>query len=904
MARRAMAGKPSSGRRSVGRSLGRSVIHSVIRGCDDALVRPIGGECVDVARASPRPFDASRVSSPVVDDDECQRDDDRSIDANAIGDDDGTISPATMTTSTSSSMDRATDLLDRDDPQTRTRSPFSTPHRRTPVIRRRFERLHRASRDASSISRRTRAFVRVVTPMTIASISSMRSRAPSARVKRAVKVRTLDARARARRSRARVALDARVSDESERFDAFEDDDEGAERGERANVRASDGEFAVKAEVSASAESVWRALSRGENLSEFVPTLLVAKRGPKQYASTETEVRVIAIDYTLFTPRMLNTVNVRVVDKSRGAPNWLNGPAWLGFVARNIDERSEFMLVGSFCIYPILGESYKCEVEYRAELKPLRYEVNAETRRRAVENSIPFIISSITKKAMKRDQERLRSPGFLPQLEAPFGVGGFANAEKATEANAFVPSGYLGLSEIKVPMIANGEPAKTSVVPSEEPGAVAAAANVRMRSRGEKSSSNKVSAPRSWQAIGVGAPGKKWFDSDITPFENPGSLEIHMRRYDTDSLLHRRCLAAVRIEAPANLVWELLTNYENMARFVPNLMHSEFIQRYGSEMAKSSATENTKRVRLRQVFVKCELFHAVEEATAMDIVQKDDKGELQFRMLQNARFGALQGKWLVVPAGEFATVLKFAIEGVVASSENEFPAKKPPRDPLDERIAFDEISTMLKQAREFMEGVAKKKVKSYDKSVKINVGDLALKGPGMSQDDEELVQMEISSSTSGRERDGRDNELSALKRAFLAAGFGANETMPNRATLRTLGQWELIKRVEKLGGFVEVASSLQWRTYATRPRGYWTLRNLEKEIIEFIANSDDPSVYLKPKVMPSRKSFAEAGRSDIVNALKRLGGSIKVAEQIGLNLNEERAKAGTRPATSKSTDEED
>ena len=91
MARRAMAGKPSSGRRSVGRSLGRSVIHSVIRGCDDALVRPIGGECVDVARASPRPFDASRVSSPVVDDDECQRDDDRSIDANAIGDDDGTI---------------------------------------------------------------------------------------------------------------------------------------------------------------------------------------------------------------------------------------------------------------------------------------------------------------------------------------------------------------------------------------------------------------------------------------------------------------------------------------------------------------------------------------------------------------------------------------------------------------------------------------------------------------------------------------------------------------------------------------------------------------------------------------------------------------------------------------------
>ena len=694
-------------------------------------------------------------------------------------------------------------------------------------------------------------------------------------------------------------------DEDEDDEVYDEDDD-VDDGDEA---AKSAEVSVKVELTASAEAVWRSLSRGENLSEFVPTLLVSKRGPKQYASTETEVRLIAMDYTLFTPRMLNTVNVRVMDKSKGAPSWANGPAWLGFVARNIDERSEFMLVGSFVINPIMGESYKCEVEYRAELKPLRYEVNAETLRRAVENSIPFVIASITKKAMQRDQERLRSPTFLPQLEAPFRVGGFSNTTKAADANTLMPSGYLGLSEVNVPMVSNGDPSKSSGGSRDESDdatsmAATAAVNVRMRPRGEKTSSStsKASAPKSWQAIGVGAPGKKWFDSDITPFENPGSLEIHMRRYDTDSLLHRRCLAAVRIEAPAALVWELLTTYENMAKFVPNLMHSEFIQRYGSEITSRDDNENTKRLRLRQVFVKCELFHAVEEAAAMDLVQKDDKGELQFRMLQNPRFGALQGKWLVVPAGEYATVLKFAIEGVIASSGNDVPGKKQ-RDPLDERIAFQEISTMLKQARDFMEGVSKKKVKSYDSNVDVSVGDLVLKGSNMSSDEEDIIESEISPAVrDGRRkrRNGQD-ELFELKRELLAAGFGIDGTMPNRSTLRSLGQWETIKRVEKLGGFVEVASALKWRTYASRPRGYWTLRNLEKEILEFIANSDDPEIYLNPKVLPSRKAFAEAGRTDIVNALKRLGGSIKVAEQIGLDLNEERAKAGTRPSISKDDD---
>ena len=675
-------------------------------------------------------------------------------------------------------------------------------------------------------------------------------------------------------------------------DLPEDEDEDEEyeydAAEAATDASEDASATMAVDVMASPESVWRCLSRGENLSEFVPTLLVAKRGPKSYGSTETEVRLLAMDYTLFTPRMLNTVSVRIVDRSTGPPSWQNGPATLGFVARNVDDRSEFSLSGSFCISPIFGESYKCRVEYRAELKPLRYAVPVKILQRAVEESLPFVIASVTKQAVKRDQQRLRAPQFLPQLETPFGANA---AVKQREEETLMPGSYLGLSEVNVPI-----PNPSSSQDDEDDSAASAASTVHMRPRGEKQNAKQTGAPTSWRAIGGGAtPGKKWFSSDITPFQLPGSLEVHMRRYDTDSLLHRRALGAVRVEAPPALVWELLTNFDNMPMFVPHLVHTEFIQRYASEPVRKDAAEVTKRMRLRHVFLKCELFHMVEESTALDLVQKDDKGELQFRVLQNPRFGALQGKWLVVPADDDAkaTVLKFAIEGVVKSQGNDVPSRK--IDPLKERIAFEEISTMLKLARDFMESVANKKVKSYG-SVDINVADLVLKGEQRSMDEDAIIKGEMSISSTRRQRsqDEIQDDVAELKSELVQLGFGRNKVMPSRKELRKGRHWDVIKRIEGLGGFVEVAKRLDWESLQKRPRGYWNLRTLELEISDFIANSDDPQVYTNPRVMPSQRALRDGGRADIVNALKRFGGAVKVAESINFEVNEERLKAATRP----------
>lgn len=694
---------------------------------------------------------------------------------------------------------------------------------------------------------------------------------PSTRASRSP--RALDRRARVVgvSSSASRSVDASTSwdedeDAEETDGAFGEGDASARAGGRGDR---DAVASARVDVMASAESVWRSLSRGDNLSKFVPTLLVSKIGPKQYGSTETEVRLLAMDYTLFTPRMLNTVSVRVVDKSRGPPNWENGPAKLAFVARNVDERSDFILVGSFCIFPIFGESYKCRVEYRAELKPIRYSVPGQLLRKAVEESIPFVIASLTKQAVKNDQRRLRSPAIFAELETSFGS---TRSLTQKSPDSLTPSGYLGLSEVTVPM----PNADTSQ--DEE----TTASTVRMRPRGEQP---KANVPKSWRAIGGGLPGEKWFSNDITPFEKPGALEVHMRRYDSDSLLHRRALAAVRIEAPPALVWDLLTTYENMPQFIPHLMHVEFIQRYSAAMVPGES-ETVKRLRLRQVFVKCELFHAVEESTGMDVVQKDNRTELQFRILQNPKFGALQGKWLVVPTeNSTATVLKFAIEGVVRR-ESDVGTKI--IDPLNERIVFEEISTMLKKARDFMESIANKKVESFG-SVNIKVADLVLKGAGMSMDEEDIVEEQtlagslISDAPVKRRAEESDERFRSLKAELSDLGFGENDTMPTREQLRAGRHWDAIEKIESLGGFVRVAQKLDWASAKTRPRGYWTLRTLELEIKDFIASSEDPSVRRNPDAMPSQKALRDAGRADIVNALKRLGGAEKVAASLNLEF---------------------
>lgn len=53
-------------------------------------------------------------------------------------------------------------------------------------------------------------------------------------------------------------------------------------------------------------------------------------------------------------------------------------------------------------------------------------------------------------------------------------------------------------------------------------------------------------------------------------------EVHLRRLDQLDFLHRRAVSAITINAPIEAVWQVLTDYDHLAEFVPNLAISERI----------------------------------------------------------------------------------------------------------------------------------------------------------------------------------------------------------------------------------------------------------------------------------------------------------------------------------------
>jgi len=130
---------------------------------------------------------------------------------------------------------------------------------------------------------------------------------------------------------------------------------------------------------------------------------------------------------------------------------------------------------------------------------------------------------------------------------------------------------------------------------------------------------------SWQAAQgnttSGAQGGRWFDEivDADAAEDlstsaPGSIEVHNRRYDTPAVYHRRTLSAVRIEAQPSLVWKVLTAYESLAKFAPNLVHCEVLPNATLGVAvpgggvAGGTGKNLKR--LRFVFLKHCLCHDI------------------------------------------------------------------------------------------------------------------------------------------------------------------------------------------------------------------------------------------------------------------------------------------------------
>jgi hypothetical protein len=517
-----------------------------------------------------------------------------------------------------------------------------------------------------------------------------------------------------------------------------------------------------------------------------------------------------------------------------------------------------------------------------------------------------------------------------------------------------PENYLGLSEVSVPLVQQGgdendrEGTNTNNTNNSTTKKKMMSISGRFRPPTVRRNVMPPAENLSWQAAQgnttSGAQGGRWFDEivDADAAEDlstsaPGSIEVHNRRYDTPAVYHRRTLSAVRIEAPPSLVWKVLTAYESLAKFAPNLVHCEVLPNATLGVAvpgggvAGGTGKNLKR--LRFVFLKHCLCHAIYESVGVDLSQKDEEGEIQFRVSRNQRRdGVLQGKFLVVPAndsiddddddidgsatlrsfdekydGTFsvskldradfndfndapeeaeATILKFAIEGINAKANYENGrARKPP---LDERQVVDETIEFLTTLRAHIEAISLEKViplVTFDNSVrKLNIvpeldqtnqtiAEFMRLNPKLDEEQEDSIDATIS-------RD--DDELTIAERAKL---YGLTEAAMKQSTNASASLSEKNGKKKK-------------NTYDMKSFD----EDEERELFEALRvdiEAFNATLLLKSKEdgktqqqqqqqqqqrIPQKLLLREYGREDLEKRIRELGGYKIVSEKFGWDKN--------------------
>ena len=96
---------------------------------------------------------------------------------------------------------------------------------------------------------------------------------------------------------------------------------------------------------------------------------------------------------------------------------------------------------------------------------------------------------------------------------------------------------------------------------------------------------------------------------------------------------RRLAAELKSSLPVQLLWDVLTDYENLSRFIPNLSSSELIQRQG------------QTVRLQQVGSQQLLGLRFSAQVQLELTEFRQDGLLQFRMVKGD-FRRFEGSWQI------------------------------------------------------------------------------------------------------------------------------------------------------------------------------------------------------------------------------------------------------------------
>ncbi|RCV40048.1 hypothetical protein SETIT_9G020000v2 [Setaria italica] len=347
-------------------------------------------------------------------------------------------------------------------------------------------------------------------------------------------------------------------------------------------------------------------------------------------------------------------------------------------------------------------------------------------------------------------------------------------------------------------------------------------------------------------------------------------EIHLRRFD--GLLehegaHRCVFASITVKAPVREVWNVLTAYENLPEFVPNLAISRIVLR------------DNNKVRIMQEGCKGLLYMVLHARVVMDLREKLEE-EISFEQVEGD-FYSFKGKWRFEQLGDQHTLLKYMVE--TKMHKDTFLSES-----ILEEIIYEDLPSNLCAIRDYIEKAGAEGSNSTTHSAAPTHPDIDHAEDRQSE--KESASCSFSSMKQRPKVPGLQKDIEVLKSELenFIAKYGQDGFMPKRKHLRSHGRVDIEKAITRMGGFRKIASTMNLSlSYKNRkPRGYWdNLENLQEEISRF-----QKSWGMDPSYMPSRKSFERAGRYDIARALEKWGGVQEVSRLLSLELRRPRRQA--------------